>query len=88
MASKRRRGQAWNLLRFNSGSGALSATKFEIVSFAARMRPLPILRIVFRRDRLTPSSDFDSKIYHADRRWDLRPNNTQTARWGLAAASL
>ena len=32
VASKRHRGQARNLFRFNSRSGALSATKFEIVS--------------------------------------------------------
>jgi hypothetical protein len=49
MASKRRRRQAWNLLRFKSRSGTLSETKFEIVSFAARMHALPLLRIAQMR---------------------------------------
>ena len=41
--------------------------------WAHSMQMVPIR--VFRRDWLTPPSDFDSKAHRADRRWDPRPNN-------------
>jgi hypothetical protein len=49
MASKRHREQARNLPRFIPRSGALSATKFEIVALAARMLAPRLLRIAQMR---------------------------------------